>query len=220
MKVSRLSLLALVFSLLSSGAEAHTHPHIQTEICAGQTVYNQNGESHLVGRVLNVFGSRAEILWQYIDGERYFGDPSYRYVDRLSVQTKCYGTLCEGETVYGHNDKPMVGKVNRLFENGMVEVDWEVRDGEAFFGLAYWHRRSLSKQVQCHRGICEGDKVYGNNGYNLVGVAQRVFKNGKVEVIWETLDGSPFYSDFAYWNSDSLMKKNSPCKSTPAQSCQ
>jgi hypothetical protein len=216
MKFSRLSLLVMGFSILSSVADVHA----RTEICAGQIVYNENGESHLVGRVLNVFGSRAEIMWQYIDGERYHGDPSYRYVDHLSVKTKCFGSLCEGETVYGHNGKPMIGKVNRLFENGVVEVDWELRDGESFFGLGYWHRSGVSKQVQCHRGICEGDQVYGNNGYDLVGFARRIFKNGKVEVSWETLDGSPFNSDFAYWDSVNIRKKNPPCQSTPAQSCQ
>ena len=215
MKFSRFFSLVLGLSVVSSMVNSHA----ATEICPGQTVYNRNRGSDLVGRVLNVFGSRAEVMWQYIDGERYYGDPSYRNVDRLSVQTKCVGSLCEGAIVYGHNGEPMVGKVNRLFENGMVEVDWELREGEYFSGLGYWRTTRLSEQVRCDLGICEGDKVYGNNGYNLVGEARRIFKNGIVEVSWSTLDGSPFNSDFAYWHTVSLRKQNPPCQSSPSQSC-
>ncbi|MEN9722598.1 MAG: hypothetical protein RJB38_584 [Pseudomonadota bacterium] len=214
MKIRKSFGWSLLFILSSAVALA------ASGICTGQIVYGNNG-SDLVGQVTNVFGKKAEIRWQLLDGQPYSGNLSYWDTEDLSAQTRCFGSVCEGNTVYGNNGSDLVGTANRVFENGKVEVKWALLDGQSDTGgFSYWNAASLSVQTSCSGRICAQDNVYGNNGSNLVGVAQRVFSNGKVEVRWTTLDGAPYSGNLSYWNSSSLQKLAPPCGSNGAAACQ
>ena len=207
MKIKKSVGWSLLFSVILSSAVAFA----ATKICPGQIVYGSNG-NHLVGQVTNVFGNKAEIRWQLIDGNAYNGDLSYWDAGDLSVQTRCFNQVCEGNTVYGNNGNHLVGTANRVFENGKVEVKWALLNGQTYNGnVSYWDASDLSVQARCSGNICATDNVYGNNGNNLVGIAQRAFNNGKVEIRWTTLNGASYSGGLSYWDSTDLTKLAPPC---------
>jgi hypothetical protein len=177
-----------------------------SNLCKGQTVYGNDGHE-LVGRIVAVFGEKAKVRWSLMDGDSYSGD-DYWDVDSLAAQVPCLEQFCKNSVVYANNDHDLVGTVQRVFDNGKVEINWSAQDGQPYSDrLDYWDVEALSLETRCSSGICEGDEVYENNGHDLVGKVQRVFSNDKAEVKWTEQDGAAYNNWPSYWDISSLTKE-------------
>lgn len=190
-------------------------PAAWADVQVGAMVYGNNGRHLLVGQVRNILDDRAEVEWSRMDGQS-IALRSTWHLSRLSPAVETYasdtGDFSPGSRVYGtyygttasgqEMDWPAVGRVERVFENGMIEVQWMRRGGvQRPLRPTVRHYTHLSVAVPCLGSICEQSVVTGRSstGADLVGRVIRVFSDGTVEVRWcrsggRVVDfGRPFY---------------------------
>jgi hypothetical protein len=102
-----------------------------------------------------------------------------------------------------------VGRVRRLFANGVAELQWQRKNGEVydFDQFFYWSDAQVSPEIRkCHGRICPKDTVLGGNGANqYTGTVRRIFRNGTAEVKWERANGRPAsFENLNYWQMSNL----------------
>jgi hypothetical protein len=101
-----------------------------------------------------------------------------------------------------------VGRAVRLFEDGMVEVEWELKDGLPTLTLNSEKVRieDLSPEVSRLNDFSFGkainyDSILGRKPYSFEGTVRRVFANGQIEVEWDTKNGKNIHPALSYWAS-------------------
>ncbi len=135
MKILLFSLVLTVFTFAS-------------EIKVGDVVFGSNVDHDMVGTVNSVGTGAAEVTWTMFDGEPYGLDAAYTWnIENLHKITRCHNDICSGDIISALNGdgESLEGQANRVFENGIAEIQWNKSGGKAvnFGRYNYWNTRSV-----------------------------------------------------------------------------
>lgn len=97
---------------------------------------------------------------------------------------QCLQKLCIGDRVLDVSfNKRGTGVIRRMFENGLIEVEFDSAPGQLIGRNAY----DLTKGVQCTGNLCAGDRVldlsFNRRG---VGTVLEAFENGMLQVRFDS----------------------------------
>ncbi|MEO7165158.1 MAG: hypothetical protein ABI041_19730, partial [Bdellovibrionia bacterium] len=104
-----------------------------------------------------------------------------------------------------------VGRVIRLFENGLAEVRWDFKDGLSTDETEYLNIKVLKRKISSYDEFYVGKSInyysdYARIPFTFEGTVKRVFAGGQIEVEWNTRNKKEKKDrlGISYWSASEL----------------